>query len=275
MKSIIAATDFSSTSTNAVYYAAEMAKLINAELVLVNVYNIPVNYTDGIVMPVPLEELKTSSEKALDDLRKDILNKSGSTITVSARTRMGYVAEELEGLCSSIHPYAVVIGTRGKSNLEKTVFGSSALSIIKHLTSPVLCIPPGRKFDGGIKKAGFACDFKEVDETVPAELIRQFIKSFKAALHILHVDYKDKHYNSGTPAESLAIYHMFEDLKPQYHFIDNPDIEDGINEFSRNNQLDLLITIPKKHNIVEKIFRKSSTKQLINELPVPVMCIHG
>ena len=274
MKTIIAATDFSPASLNAVNYAADMAVSVNADLLILNVYNIPVVYMDGPVIAMPVEELMEGSERDLEKVRTDVLTRVGWKIKVNTKSRMGNVTEELKDLCNSTRPFAVVIGARGKSNFEKTVFGSSALSIIKHLTWPVLCIPPGKAYGKGITKIGFACDFRQVTETTPQQFIRQFIEQFDAELHILNVDHNDKHFTPDTPYELESLYHMFEKESPQYHFIDNEDIEDGIIEFAKENKLDLLITVPHKHTILEKIFKPSSTKQLIAGSQIPVLCVH-
>ena len=156
MKTIIAATDFSPISLNAVNYAVDMAMSVNANLLLLNVYSIPVVYSDGPIFTLPVEELREGSEKTLDKLRIEILHKAEGKINVSTKSRMGNITEELEDICKSIQPFAVVIGIRGKTNLGKAIFGSSALSIIKKLTWPVLCIPPDVKFGRGINKIGFA-----------------------------------------------------------------------------------------------------------------------
>lgn len=274
MKTIIAATDFSPAATNAVNYAIEMAKSLDAELLLFNVYNIPVNYSEG-VMVMPVEELKTGSMRDLETLKQDILGRTGGKILVSIHSRMGSMVEELEDLCRAKRPFAVVIGTLGKTNFEKSVFGSSTLSIIRHLKWPVICVPPGTRYGSGIRKVGLACDFRDVADTVPAEEIRKFISAFKPELHILNVDYQDKHFRTSTPEDSFTLHQLFSDEKPSYHYIEDPDIEVGIYDFVKEQKLDMLITIPKKHTFLEKIFRKSNTKKLVEATPSALVCIHA
>jgi hypothetical protein len=64
------------------------------------------------------------------------------------------------------------------------------------------------------------------------------------------------------------------ELNPTYHFIEEEDIEAGINRFAEENNLDLLITIPKKHRFIEDIFKRSSTKHLLKGARVPVVGMH-
>jgi nucleotide-binding universal stress UspA family protein len=166
------------------------------------------------------------------------------------------------------------MGTRGHSAVEKALFGSNALSVIKHLTWPVICVPIGKEYGMGIKQVGLACDFREVLETTPVSVIKTFVRELKAELHVLNVDPENNHVKDNTHTQVVLLKTALEDVNPLYHFINNKDVEDGINEFAENNNLDLVIAIPKKHKLMEGLFRKSSTKQLVFESHVPVMCVH-
>jgi K+-sensing histidine kinase KdpD len=113
-----------------------------------------------------------------------------------------------------------------------------------------------------------------VIETTPLPYIKQIVKTFHAELHVLNVDYEDRQFKGEQVEESFLLHSMLEDLNPQYHFIDNQDVEDGINEFADKNNLDLLITIPKKHKLLEGLFKKSHTRKLVFDSHVPILCVH-
>lgn len=274
MKTIVVPTDFSPVSLNAVNFAADMALAIDASLLLFNVYNLPVSYSDVPVMLVSVDELRKGSEEQLESLKTNIAHVTSGKVKIYTESRMGDTVDELEILCRKIQPFAVVMGAKGKTGLEKVVFGSTTLTAIRHLTWPVICVPPGKEFGNGIRKVGFACDFKEVVETTPVQFIKQIVKAFQAELHILNVDYKNKHFRPETPEQSFLLHNMLEELNPQYHFVTDPDIEDGINRFAESNNLDLVIAIPKKHKLLEGIFKPSSTRQLVFQSHIPVMCVH-
>lgn len=274
MKTIIVPTDFSPVATNALNYAIDVAKKINASLLLLHVYQVPVSYSDVPIMLVSVEELRKAAEERLETLKKEVDHITSGTIKVYTEAKMGNVTDEVETLCKKIKPFAVVMGSKGSSGLERVLFGSNTLSVIRHITSPVICVPPGKEFGTGIKKVGFACDFKNIVHTTPSDTIKTMVKEFGAELHVLNVDYHDKHFSPETPEESALLHTMLEEVKPVYDFIEHRDIEDGINDFAEKNNLDLIITIPKKHKLLDGIFKPSSTKQLIYQSHVPVMCIH-
>lgn len=274
MKTLIIPTDFSPVATNAMNYAVDMALDIQASILLLHVYQIPVSMTDVPVVLVSADELKKSSEEKLEKIKQSILHITSGKVKIYTEARLGDVVDELESLCKQIQPFAVIMGTKGSTGLERILFGSTTLTVIRHLTWPVIVVPPGKEYGNGIKKIGFACDFKQVVETTPVHYIKQVVEAFGAELHILNVDYNNKNFTPETPEQSLLLHTLFEDLNPRYHFIRHPDIEDGLNEFAETNNLDLLITIPKKHKLLEGIFKPSSTKQMVTQSHVPVMCVH-
>jgi nucleotide-binding universal stress UspA family protein len=274
MKTIIVPTDFSPVATNAMNFAADMAVSINASLLLFHVYQVPVSMTDVPVVLVSADELKKNSEAKLEELKDGLAHVTSGKIKIYTEARLGDVTDELEDLCKHIQPFAVVMGTKGASGVERILFGSTTLTTIRHLTWPVIVVPPGKEYGKGIKKIGFACDFQKVVESTPVPFIRQMVKEFGAELHVLNVDYENRQFKPETPEQSLLLHTLLEDMDPNYHFISHVDIEDGINEFVETNNIDLLITIPKKHKLLEGLFRPSSTRQLVTRSHVPVMCVH-
>lgn len=273
MRTILVPTDFSAIATNALHYAIEMANTIKTNLMLLHVYQVPVSYTDAPIVMVSVDELRHAAEKRMEQLKEMVRKIVRPEQKVYTETRLGNITDELESICEKIKPFAVVMGTKGASAFERVVFGSNTLSAIRHLHVPVICVPPGKTFGKGIKKIGFACDCKEVVATTPTRIIRDLVKNFDAELHVLNVNTDGKREEE-KPEQTVLLETLLSDLHPEYHFLEHTDIEDAINAFAEKNNLDLVISIPKQHKLVEKIFRKSSTRQLVYESHVPVMCIH-
>jgi nucleotide-binding universal stress UspA family protein len=157
--------------------------------------------------------------------------------------------------------------------MEVLFLGSTTLSAVQHLHVPVMIIPPGASYRP-IKKLGFACDYFQVAETTPIKEITELCSIFGAELKVLNVDYKNRHFTPEVPMALTKVNELLEPLNPEYHFIDDPDIEDGINRFAETHGIDMLITIPKKHRLLDGIFRKSHTTDLALHAHVPIVAIH-
>jgi nucleotide-binding universal stress UspA family protein len=276
MKTIIVPTDFSSISLNAGNYAAELARSINAELSLFHICLLPIT-TYGEVPSVieNMDSSLSSAEEKILEVKYDLEKKSGGLVKIDTEVRVAAtIAGELANYCKQKEPYVVVMGTQGTSAVERIFFGSNTVHAMKHLAWPVIVVPPEAKFTN-IKKIGLACDLKKVDESVPFSQIRSLVTQFNAELFILHINPEgDKGYTAEKTVESRALQNMLVDLHPIYRFIDYDDIENGLEEFAVTNKLDLLITVPKRHNIIDNIFHKSHSKKLVMHTHVPVMAIH-
>lgn len=273
MKTIIVPTDFSPVAVNALNYAADMALSINASIMLLHIYQIPVAVTDTPLILVSVDELKAEAEKKLNKVREEIEHISSGKLQVFTEARLGNVTEEIEEIGKRIQPFAVVMGTTGQSAVEQVIFGSNTLSVIKHIKWPVICVPTGKEYGSGIKKIGLACDFREVAETVPTDAIKEFAAQFNAEFHVLNIHYQEMPQE--LTEQTAVLQSALTDLNPQYHFIRHKDVEDGIHEFAETNNLDLIISVPKKHKLLEGFFKKSSTKRLIYQSHIPVMTLHN
>jgi nucleotide-binding universal stress UspA family protein len=273
MKTLIVPTDFSPVSINALNYAADMAQAIQASIILLNVYQVPVTFTEVPVVNLSLEEIRKISEEKTEKLKKDLEHVTSGKLKIYAESRLGDVVDEIETLCKTVQPFAVVMGTKGANPLERLFLGSNTLTAIRNIGFPIIVVPPGAVFSN-IRKIGFACDFSEVVESTPGQKIVEICKTFDARLHVINVDYKSRHFKPETPEESLLLHTMLEELEPVYDFIEHPDVVEGINHFTETKGFDLLITIPKKHKLLEGLFSKSHTRDLVFHAHIPIMCLH-
>lgn len=272
MKTIIIPTDFSPVATNAMNYALDMAIAVKADVLLFHVYSVPVSMTEVPVMLISVEELEKNANNQITALKKKVEHITSGAVKVETEVKLGDTIDELENLCDRVQPFAVIMGARGASGIA-TLFGSTTLSTIRRLRWPVISVPPGKEYGQGIKKIGFACDFKDVIETTPAGVIKGIVKQFNAELHVLNVR-EGKDIDKEEPGEYKLLHTMLQEAKPLYDFIRHGDVEAGINEFAEKNNLDLVIAIPKKHKLLEGLFKKSSTRQLLLHSHIPIMCIH-
>lgn len=273
MKTIIVPTDFSPVAVNAMHYAANMASSIGASIILFHAYQVPVAFSEVPIVSISMEEMKQISEEKLAEQKAGLEHLTSGNIKIYSENRLGDTIDELENYCKSISPFAVVMGTKGASAMERLFLGSNTLSAIKHLSCPVIIVPPGATFHP-IHKLGFACDLREVVETTPVRFIHDLCTMFNAELLVLNVDYKNRNFKTDVPEQSLLLHNMLEPLSPSYHFIENPNIEEGIHSFAETHGVDMIITIPKKHKLTEGLFQKSHTRELAFHAHIPIVAMH-
>lgn len=272
MKTIIAATDFSIAAEHAVSYAADLAVSTGADLLLVHIWKLPVNY-DGMVSPVLTDDLMEDAKHNMSVLKKKLSVKSKRKIKILSKIATGDFFVELEKICGAIKPYVIVLGSQGTTAAERAVFGGHTVYAMKHLSWPVIAVPPGITFSS-IKNIGIACDLKKVEEVIPVREVVQLVKYFHANLHILNTG-KEGDFDADIVFQSGVLKEMLADLKPVYHFITDDNVDKGIMDFAEKNKMDLLIVFPKRHGLIDKLMHRSHTKQLVLHSHVPVMTLHA
>ena len=271
MKTIIVATDFSPAALNATHYATDMAMAINADLFLLHIYNLPVGY-NGVPLTVNVEDIRNIADDNLLELKEEIQKKTGNKLHVDAKIRLGNFLQELQAVCESVKPYAIVLGCQGTTAAERLLFGSHSVNAMKHLLWPVVTVPVGVSYHS-VKKIGLACDFNAVMETTPVDEIKLLVSDFNAELHVLNTGKKDE-LDPKVVFESGLLDEMIRNLNPHYHFITNENVDDSILEFAEKNNIDMLVVLPKKHGMMENLVHKSHTKNMVLHSHVPVMALH-
>lgn len=270
MKKIIAATDFSATSLNAVLYATELALDQKADLLLFHVYTLPISYTELQVM-MTAEEMHSRAEEDIREMKEMIEAKTGKTIQVTTEVRNGLFYKELEHFCAEVKPYLVIMGSQGKNAAERFFMGSQSVYAMKHLQYPLVTIPSGVQY-AGIRNIGFACDFENVMQTIPVEELKKLVEDFKADLYILNIS-KERAFNPDVVFGSGLLQKIMAPIIPKYQFITHENVNEGILDFAHKNKLDLLIVVPKHRGMLDDFIHKSHTKQLVLHSHVPVMAL--
>lgn len=164
--------------------------------------------------------------------------------------------------------------TDGKSEWKQMLFSSYSVKMAEENVCPVMIIPPVAKFNG-IKNVAFTSDFKNVATTTPVLPIKMVLEMFSASLHIVNID--SRHYVSLTESyltERAAMQKLFAEYKPEFYFIGMNDFYDGIEQFSKDKNIDMLVIIPKNHSFINSLFSTGHTKKLAFHSSVPILAAH-
>lgn len=88
MKTIIIPTDFSPAANNAVNYGVDMALAIDASVLLLHVYNIPIALGDVPVALLSIDELKQAAENNIEGLKKDLEHVTSGKLKIYTEARL-------------------------------------------------------------------------------------------------------------------------------------------------------------------------------------------
>ena len=140
---IIHATDFSAEAEAAEAVAVRLARQLAGELVLVHVATETPLYGEHVFgMEEVTRVYETQARWAEDRLtdRADALTKDG--VPTRWRRRVGTVHEEICNVAREEAAEYIVIGTHGRSGLERLMLGSVADRVVRTAPCPVITVRP-------------------------------------------------------------------------------------------------------------------------------------
>lgn len=274
MKTFLVPTDFSETSKNAARYAAHIAKQYqDIQIILYNVSDEIAAGSDGTPTADDEHSRHKVMQLALESIRIDLSKITQCQITC--------VAEEGTSLIDSLDRFArhnsvdlIIMGITGSTRLEQIFMGSNTLKMVDRGTCPVMIVPPFAQYKG-IQDIMMTSDFKDVDRTMPVKPIQKVLDLFKANLHVVNVDHE--HYVELTDeykTERGKIENILAGHNPQFYFIRMYDFMEAVNQFVEDKEIDLIITVPKRHSFLSNIFRSSYTRKLAYHSHVPIIAVH-
>jgi len=272
MKTILVPVDFSSTSVHAARYAQKLAAQVGAKIILIHAYEPPPSFPMVEGMLYTEDSLRQLMKEKTEQLAID-LDKEDSKIKLEAMVMDGNLRDVTKSLTDAMQVFLIVMGITGAGRLKETFIGSNTLEVAKANTVPVLIVPEQANFSS-ITDIGLTTDFRDVVENIPDKKIIELIKTLNARLHVLNIAFTQQDWDNDVPFQSGLIETMFENLHPTYHFIEGENVAEGLSNYALTHSIELLIAVPKKHNLVYQIFAGSHTKELAFHSKVPVLVMH-
>lgn len=277
MQTILVPTDFSATAKNAAIYAIELAKQIGATKVIIfNAYEavmptMTMDPTVPSIMPVDIETYKNISETGLQKFAADLQAACNNQVVLETLNDLNTLVSGISEAAEKTGANLIVMGITGGNALEESLIGSNTVDVAKAITVPMIIVPPNAVFKT-IEEITLAVDLKKVEATTPTQPIKNLLDVIKAKLFVLHVN--DGEDDADKDDQMGVLNGLLEGYNPEYFFVNNISFIDGINDFVDSKNVDLIITIPKKHSWFETLFKRSHTKLLAFHSHVPLMVVH-
>lgn len=275
MKTILLPTDFSATAKHAAQYAIAFAKQIGVQkIVFYHSYQAPVLADPSIpsVQLLDMEGLREAGAVGLQNFIK-AFSEELAPFTIETINEFSVLSASINEICNQCNADVVVMGVTGASALEQTLIGSTAISVMRNCTRPVIIVPPKANFSP-IKEVVLACDLKNVVDTTPVEAISKLLELTKAKLYVLNLDQNGASKDSNTPNEAHSLFVLFKKFSPELHLMNTEDEMSAIDQFVNEHKIDLIITIPKKHGFFDRLFSTSFTKKLAYHSHIALMAVH-
>jgi nucleotide-binding universal stress UspA family protein len=259
MKNILIPFDFSEESINALKYAIEFAgndKTLKLHLLHVS--------------GTPME--KGAEEKLQQKFRDLIMQYKGSNVPEILFTlKTGELTKTIVEIRKNKGVDLVIMGTKGAETGENHVTQTSKFVLDADL--PVLVIPLNYEFK--LNKILLALGEAEMDDTSTLNILLEVSRSSNAEVHVLTVakNKENQGYSEADESNENTLQYYLEKFYSHHSFSENEDIVQGIDDYIKKNNMDMLAIMPNTHSKDSKPSKGKLTQVLTLKSNIPVLVL--
>jgi nucleotide-binding universal stress UspA family protein len=224
MKTVFVATDFSNAAHNALLYAAEFAKHLNARIILFHAYQRVLTSADMVVM------------ETTDDLRqkcKDLLQEEIETIKefidveIEGRLAPGSINATILKAAETLEADYIIVGMKGSGRTVRKLFGSTAIAICRDSHIPVIAVPEFATFREPATIA-LASDISDETDMHILDPLLVFGQTFKSNIYVVRVTSNVKNEVFARLEKTTRIKWHLKEMRPNFEYLKDHDVVNAL-----------------------------------------------
>lgn len=272
MKQILVATDFSPSAANAMEYAMGLAALVGLEVCAIHAIHPTEGINNNIYNAIYIEDYYYNKRAALKEWADAYVKKDAfKDVKVTSLCDVGFLKTVITKFIDKHQVELLVMGITGATGLSGIV-GSNASMVVTRVKIPTLIIPLDSKFPG-IPAITLATDYETKLSSTDVAALNEIVKAFGlAAMEVLYVEEKSdiKHIQTGEA--------RLKELIPQtvlnFNYLKDSSPLSGIIDFIEKNEVDILCLVKHHHNIIYRLFNRSTVNQIMNRSVKAILVLH-
>ena len=276
---ILVPIDFSEQAAIAMEQALNLAKVFNAEIVLLHVSDDASRFSKifgSEDTAIENQKKEVGVEVQLNEVAKEAEIKSG--VKVETMISHGKIYDKIAEVGDMIGATFICMGTSGSVGFKKRFIGSNALRVVRESKIPVITIH-GKNHRRGCENIVLPLDLtKETREKVNRAL--EFAKKFGSTIRVVSVI---------TSTDEFVVNRLTRQMDQVQKFIEKEAVEctaeiirsgrsgesvaESINDYSMKVKADLIIIMTQQELDFTEMFIGSAAQEVINHSEIPVMSI--
>lgn len=276
---IVVPVDFSESSQNALRFAAQIAKKMNATILL---HHIVEGFQDTRMYGATQA---TSEEQAIMNIMDVLAHKKMAEVAAPFREEgldiqvsvdVGSVYGSITEKIASDNVDLIILGSHGNSQLDKKYLGSNAHKVIRNTKHTVCVLKNAANLDN-IKHIVFASEFEQEPEKVMQEL-KDWQELTAAKVTLLKVNHPNFTINKEDMEKGITDFAQ-ENKLSNYEIASYTDIDPthGIIHFAEHNQADLIfVGTDFYRGVLERLWHRRTqvAEEVATHTAIPVLSYH-
>lgn len=278
MKTILVPTDFSPNANKALNYAAEIASLSGAAILIVHVTDLThASMNENVILPDKYDkEIIHNANRELEILAT--VTREITKSKVSYQLYNGFVPDALQLAAKENKADLIVMGTLGDAAIREKLFGSITAKIISHVAVPVLAVPLLYEWSPPQNILLAINHFNEKPTILEpliwiAGLLKAPVKLsiFTNEAIAQPIDYLQNKRDIELFCRNMQ--HQHPEISIEATLIYGHNFEEAIKTYIAQNNTGMLAMITHKRNFLESIFNRSMTKKMSYHTNIPLLSI--
>jgi nucleotide-binding universal stress UspA family protein len=270
MSTVLVVTNFSDASRNALDYTCSLLQNTQAHLVLMNIYAFPGAMTGDAIAVAAMGGI-IEHDTALLEQEYQWVQTNYPSIHVDTEMVTGIFQEELQRKVIESNAVLVVMGPSGNyTNLLS--WDTNIINSFIDLPVPMLVIPSTVQYRP-IHKIAFACNYYRKNLQVPVSVIHKLVRFTGASLYVINVVAPQELVTDEALHNKHILQESLANLNPVYFEPEFHNVISAIDNFTSEENIDMLLVIPTRHGIWHNIFQKSHTKGLVYLNHIPLLSV--
>ncbi len=167
----------------------------------------------------------------------------------------------------------ILMGTKGASKKNRNEIGSNTSEVITKVKCPLLVIPENAKVNS-IKNIAFITDYNCLYRNRIISSLLEILNLQKAALRMLHIRSQNSSLSATQTDNKGFLHYFFKDTKHSFHFLENKNVESGIQDFVEIWEIDMFAIVAKNLNLIQRLLFKPTVHPLNYQSKVPFLILH-
>lgn len=289
---ILIPVDFSDYSLKACRIAFNLARELDAKVKILHVYFNPY-YPTALPMAEAfayqgkeekefqniIEKVKENIQRLCNTIDKKVSEGEFPPVNYSYVLREGLPEEEIVTFTKEYKPALIVMGTRGKDQKDADLIGSVTAEVIEMTHVPLIAIPENTPFYDfrDVKHIAFLTNFSQRD-LISFDLLAKLLQPYNnIRISLTHIAVKKSDQWDKIKLEGIKTYFskQYPNLNLDYKLIDTSDMLKSLDEYIKDDGIQVLALTTSKRNIFARMFSPSISRKMLFHSDTPLLVLRG
>lgn len=264
MKTVLATTDFSDVSTNALFFATELCKRASARLLIIHV--------------ISKEEDEDSALQAMRSAESSVKTFFGTEFKCESTIVHGDFVSAINNAVAGFDVDLIVMGTRGASGLKKLLIGSNTVNVLANTKLPVLVIPEAAKFENFLNKGKgriiLASDLDDLENENALGILKEIALLIKQPkVRVVSVRPNNTHLQDFQKLQRDFLLSVFRpEIESERITVFSSNVISGINYYlNKHDDTGLVAMIARDTG---HLIQKHYTREMASHTDYPLLVLH-